>query len=303
MSPKRRNHQGRARQSALVNRLNRKHRRDPFHARGWLRVDPARVQGVDGDLARRMLVTSGFVLALLIGATAGPALVASWQDDEQGARIHSVAVQGNARLSAETVALATGVARGSALAALDRHDIEAKLSAHPLIATAHAALLPDGQLVVRIEEREPRALLRSPGGDKSEPKWRLVDASGTPFAETRVEAWSRLPRLRSAQAFEDDAAAAPLGDAIELAAALEDPRFAALKHREIEVPAEATSAGWVIHTRGNPRRVLLGKEEVKPRLERLAMLLDAKLPEARTATEIDLRFAGQAVLRSRPASK
>jgi hypothetical protein len=289
-----------------VARLGRRQRRDPFDSRGWLSVDAARVQGIDRTLVRRLVLTTGFALALLCGATSGPALVASlntFGNDDESVLVRSVAVQGNVRLNAATVALASGVARDSIASQLDPKQIEAKLESHPMIRAARVALLPDGQLVVRIAEREPHALLLRRGGKADAPAWRLIDADGTPFADTRAEAWSRLPRVRSDAVIESDVASAPLREAIALAQAMDDPRFAALGEREIELPAVASSDGWVLHARGNPRRVVLGTREVEPRLERLALLLDADLPAARTATEIDFRFAGQAVLRSGSASR
>ncbi len=58
MSLKRRSTSRGARQSSVVTRLNRRERRDPFHARGWLRVDPtaavspSRIEaGIDNALA------------------------------------------------------------------------------------------------------------------------------------------------------------------------------------------------------------------------------------------------------------
>ncbi len=306
MSAKRRPFSRGTRQSAVVARLGRRQRRDPFSTRGWLSVDATRVQGVDRTLIRRLVLTTGFALALLLGATSGPALVASFNTvgaDGETVLVRSVAVQGNVRLNAATVAMASGVARDSIASQLDPSQVEANLESHPMIRAADVALLPDGQLVVRIAEREPHALLRGRGDEGSATAWRLVDADGTPFADTRAEAWSRLPRVRSAAVIESDIASAPLREAIELAAQMDDPRFAVLGDREIELPAEAGSDGWVLHARGNPRRVVLGTDEVKPRLERLAMLLNADLSAARTATEIDFRFAGQAVLRSGSSSR
>jgi len=303
MSPKRRNFQPRAKQSALVNRLGRKQRRDPFdRARRWFRVDPTRLSGVEARLGRRAMVAWGFAVALLLGWAIGAPLVAYWQGDGGAVLVRSIAVQGHDRLPASAVAEASGVAPGSTMKDLDRAAIASQVAAHPLVREARVAVLPAGRLVVRVEEREPRALLRGPARERAPSNWWLVDETGTPFANTRADAWSRLPRLRSRSEVRDDTASESLRFAIELARGLDDPRFDALSDREIELPGETGSDGWVIHTRGNPQRVLLGNEAVEPRLERLAMLLEARLPEARTASEIDLRFAGQAVLRSGPAS-
>lgn len=302
MSPKRGNFQRRARQSALVHRLNHKNRSDPFDSR-WMRVDGGRLQVLDWALIRRLALAAGVVLAIVIGMTSGPSLLTGLLGGDDAVRIEGVAVQGHRQLSAEAVALASGVERGNPVRDLAPREIEAALVRHPLIREARAVLLPNGQLVLQIDEREPRALLHGPAEANAEPIWRIVDDSGTPFAQTRADAWSRLPRLRSAAVIESDRPSAGLLDAIALVEEMKDERFAVLGPAELEVPDETDAEGWVLHTRSNPRRVVLGGEAWQPRLERLAMLLDAKLPEARTASEIDLRFAGQAVLRSRPASR
>ena len=80
---------------------------------------------------------------------------------------------------------------------VDREQVVRNLENHPWVRHADAALLLDGQLVIRIEEREPVALVRGPAVADKAFIWRLVDRTGTPFARTRAEDWSRLPRLRS----------------------------------------------------------------------------------------------------------
>ncbi|MFT5695686.1 MAG: hypothetical protein ACI9QQ_001665, partial [Myxococcota bacterium] len=74
-------------------------------------------------------------------------------------------------------------------------------------------------------------------------------------------------------------------------------------HREIELPSKGAGRGWVLHSQTLPRTVILGEDELEPRLAKLAMLLGTDLPSTRGAEEIDLRFANQAVLRSRSSSQ
>ncbi|MDE0911424.1 MAG: hypothetical protein OSB60_13245, partial [Myxococcota bacterium] len=61
--------------------------------------------------------------------------------------------------------------------------------------------------------------------------------------------------------------------------------------------------GWVLHSQELPRTVILGEDELEPRLKKLSLLLTSNMPAARAAEEIDLRFANQAVLRSRSPSR
>ena len=58
--------------------------------------------------------------------------------------------------------------------------------------------------------------------------------------------------------------------------------------------------GFSLRFAGSPLRVVLGREDLDSKLRELARLLAADMPEVDDATELDLRFAGQAVLRNEP---
>ncbi|MCP5044175.1 MAG: FtsQ-type POTRA domain-containing protein [bacterium] len=306
MSPKRRAG-GRIRnQSPVIARLNRKQPSTRLARDGWLRADPARMSDQDSALAFRLLVSAGFALALLVGIFTSDSVIQRVQGSvasEAPVLVQSVAVLGNQRLPAAAVALASGVARDAIASQLHPERIGSTLEEHPLIRSATATLLPDGKLVVRIEERDPVALLRGSAKRGDTAVWRLVDSTGTPFAQARAEQWSRLPRLRSNRVLETGEADATLLEAIEVATLLGLDVEPSGSPREIELPQTDVGGGWVLHSQTLPRRVLLGTGELEPRLERLAMLLDADPDAARGIEEIDLRFADQAVLRTTSSSR
>lgn len=309
MSPKRRAG-GRANtRDSAVSRLGRRRAWDRHPRLGatreWAR-DPANLQLAIHTPRFRRMVALLFVLAVALGTLGSPFVIALVQGDERSMGpilVQSVAVQGNRRLAAPAVARASGVARDSLASEVDCEQVTSNLEKHPWIRKAHTTLLPGGQLVIRIEEREPVALVRGPANEGEGSIWRLIDGTGTPFARTRAEDWSRLPRFRSRRVLATGEIDSALIEALLIARRLSArPGWRPTAH-EIELPTDASSRGWVLHSRTLPRTVILGENELEPRLERLAMLLDSKLPTARGAEEIDLRFADHAVLRSRSSSR
>jgi cell division septal protein FtsQ len=307
MSPKRRLSKKPLVQGSVVDRLSQRRRRElRAGARRFLQVDPKSLQALAYGPSFRIAVAVLFGLALSLGSVASQPLIEHIQGDRASAApvlVSSVAVQGNRRLSAESVALASGITRDSLASSLDTHTIVENLNSHPFIGSASAALLPTGQVLVRIVEREPMGLIRGPAVEGGESLWRLVDAEGTPFIEARAEQWSLLPRFRSAQPRATDEPDSLLVDALAIAAQLTDSPTQRAVHREIELPSKGAGRGWVLHSQTLPRTVILGEDELEPRLAKLAMLLGTDLPSTRGAEEIDLRFANQAVLRSRSSSQ
>ena len=132
----------------------------------------------------------------------------------------------------------------------------------------------------------------------------FVDASGTPFAQrdpARVEEASELPRILSAIPVHAGEANAELARAVGLA-----DRLAALgleRPAEVSVAAEDDPVGFALRLPSLPARVVLGREDLDARLAQLAMLLESEFDELAGTTELDLRFAGQAVLRSEQRPK
>lgn len=304
MSPKRRAG-GRGR-SSVVARLARRRGRNPFISRSWATAAPVGLQQLALRIGYRPLVALVFVLAFMIGATTSRSVIKEFQGDAASIapmRVQALAVQGHKRLSAGRIAAASGLATGALASETDAAKITKSLEAHAMIRSAKAVSLPNGKLIVRIEEREPKALLRGPSAIGGGIVWRLVDTTGTPFAPARANDWSRLPRFRSTAVLPTDQADPRLVSAISLAKLVRETEGPDVEAREIELPSPKLGLGWVLHSQNLPRTVILGEGELKPRLEKLALLLASNMPPARAAEEIDLRFADQAVLRSGSPSR
>ncbi|MGH0038136.1 MAG: cell division protein FtsQ/DivIB [Myxococcota bacterium] len=256
----------------------------------------------DARRAARRRLAAGAVLAATAGligyvaATAGPA--AFGLGDEPGG-VTTIAVQGVERLSPDSVAAASGIERGSKLERLDVEAVAGRLAAHPWIAAARARVLPDGTVLIRVEERRPVAVATRSDG---EALW--LDPSGRAFAPAppaeRAEA--RLPEISGARADElaGDADSPRLARGVALA------RLAAARgvpgpvHVALPgAPAADTRAGWVLRPHGLGLEAWLGSELARfpERVGRLARLLEEDPAGAARAAQIDLRFSGRAFLR------
>lgn len=304
MSPKRRAG-GRGR-SSVVTRLARRRSLDRLASVGW---KPLNMRGIR-QIANRIGTTRGiallFAAALWLGTVTSHRVVEQIQGDASSAsamRVRALAVQGHERLSAARVAKASGLGSGSLASASDPERIARQLVSDAFIQSAQVATLPTGTVIVRVQEREPVALLRGAEIEGGSQTWRLVDPTGTPFARTQARVWSRLPRFRSAEALPTNKPDPKLALGLSLAALMREINGQRVVAREIQLPSEADGLGWVLHSQTLPHTVILGEDELKPRLERLALLLASSLPATRGADEIDLRFAGQAVLRSGSSSR
>ncbi len=273
---------------------------------------PARVRPGPGRATRIVL----FTLALLAGtglASKVTATALQWWN-ERPVTVDAIAVQGARRLRGSEVAAATGLARGARLDALPE-DLETRVAAHPWIRSARVALLPTGTLIVDVEEREPRAVLYS-GDDGSA---HFVDAEGTAFAPVsadEVPDAAGLPALARASgatsASNEAQEAALLRDGLSLLAYVDGLTLAGLArpdepHRGLRLllPDPDGERGWVLRG-ADGLEVVLGSDEVATvieRLDRVERLLGAALGELEQATTIDMRFAGQAVLRTASASR
>ena len=105
-----------------------------------------------------LLVFALSLLAGLAGAVPVVRHVAAWTDNAVGV-LDRMAIQGNHRLSFGEIATATGVERGTTLAAIDAREVAENLARQAWIREADVLTLPPSTLLVRVEERKPRALL------------------------------------------------------------------------------------------------------------------------------------------------
>jgi len=214
------------------------------------------------------------------------------------ARLETIAIQGNDHLSFEQVARATGVARGSALTEVSPTAVEARLGAEPWIRDAHVLRLPPSTLLVRVEERRAQAVL------VDDARLRLVDDTGNPFAPASNEQAADLPRLLGGADLASDEVHTLLRTALELVERMHAVGSLALApggRLDLYLPSQGEPEGWRVHAPVEDTWVVLGREHVMERFERLVELLENEevTGSIRGGTRrIDLRFSGQAVLRS-----
>ncbi len=242
-----------------------------------------------------------FAVSLLFGtllASTVTATVLQWWN-ERPATLESIAVQGTERLTSEDVAWATGLAHGSRLDELSEPELARTVAAHPWIREARVAVLPTGTLIIEVTEREARAVLRDDSGVH------FVDEEGVAFALVGPDDGPEAAGLPLIVGNDSDSASRQQG--LTIAARLDGlalPGFArdGAPHRglALQLPrADDPHQGWVLRPERGPE-VILGSDDVATvtdRLDRLERLLEADLGELEETTAIDLRFAGQAVLR------
>ncbi|HEM45859.1 MAG TPA: FtsQ-type POTRA domain-containing protein, partial [Alphaproteobacteria bacterium] len=210
------------------------------------------------------------------------------------AAVETIAVQGHVVLPSAEIAAATGVSPGTALAGVDPSDVQARLSALPWVREARVLRLPPSTLLVRVREREPRAVLSA--GDGSRPV-RLVDAEGTAFESERIP--EGLPLLVGGEALPSGAPHERLATALALLADLDTTGAGALADDHgrlaLHLPRGDAPEGWVLR---GAAEVVLGRDAGAERFDRLAELLRSGVLATQGGSgplRIDLRFADQAV--------
>lgn len=209
----------------------------------------------------------------------------------------SMAIQGNSRLSFGEIAAITRIQRGTPLATIDTSVIATRLAREAWIREADVLRLPPSTLLIRVEERKPKAILVPRNSSFPGLGPRLVDANGHLFiAAFNSES---LPRLVGGEALASEQQHAVLRKGLALIEHLQAPELADLWGHSLAVylPIQNESEGWAL--RGS-MDVLLGQKDLESRIDRLGQLL--RSDEIIGALDgqrmlIDLRFADQAVLR------
>jgi hypothetical protein len=204
----------------------------------------------------------------------------------------AVFVHGAVRLSAAEVASA---ARAGADGADAPDAVAEQIAGHAWIADARALHLPGGALLVTVTEAVPLAV--SAAGENGEDY--LVDADGVPFALADAAQARALLRVVAPETLAPNEANAGLAAAVAFAGSL--PARGLGRPTEVAFNADGAREGYALRLEGLAPRVLLGTEELDSKLASLAEILAAGLPGLAEAAELDLRFAGQAVLRNEPS--
>jgi cell division protein FtsQ len=242
---------------------------------------------------RPLFVLGAAVLATGFGFWSGGDAAASWGSGAW--RLESVEVLGAKRLSAVEVARAAGMTPGTGYDAAAPDRVARALGEHAWVAEAHAARLPGGTVVLSVREREPLAVIEARSGPLG------VDAEGRPFAVLDSREAGDLPRLRCDNAPPPGEPDERLAEAIRVARSL--PERGLALPREIELKGERDPEGLVLRLPGLEARFVLGAENLDERVAAMAELLAKRPAEVAEAVQVDLRFAGQAVLRGKDDPK
>jgi len=257
-----------------------------------------------------LMVPIAIVASLIVGASFGsPLLTAtrSWITGEP-IRLTTISVIGASRLSLTEIGHATALPKGVLISEIEPHEVEIRLRAHPWISDAAVVQLPASRLLIGITERVARAVVVAPiplerkGSQQSdEPEWRVVSATGLPFARAGASDIESLPQLVTRSAPSSAEPNEALATAIEFAARFD--AFDLPTPSLVVIDEGGGSEGWVVRLPSLTPRVLLGRENLDERLTALAELLGTRRAELAEAESIDLRFAEQAVLRRTSSPK
>lgn len=259
---------------------------------------------------RALLFGLPLFAGVLLASTSVEGARAWWNGSP--ADVASISVLGNSRLSAAEVAAATGLVRGAPLQGLSEREIEERVAVHPWIDEVRVALLPTGTIVVEVEERTARAVVRA-ADREGEPALYVIDDDCAPFLRLVPgvkSGFEDLPRIAARPGDPMQRPRASVCVALALAESVRarggaNESTPTLSAFEVVLPADASPEGWVLREPAG-HEVLLGhgsEAELDDRLERLGRLFAANPAQLDQASTIDLRFAEQAVLRSFRASR
>jgi len=229
--------------------------------------------------------------ALVLGVLLGPLLGSAAQGGAALLRggalgLERVTVVGARRIPAAAVVRAAGIARGTPLLDVDPEAAAARVSALPAVRVARVWRLPTARLVIGIRERVPRARVAGGGA------WQVVDADGVLFPPADAEELASLPEVRASTPLPPGVPHPKLAAAVAL---LREAAARGLRVAEVVAPGEETQAS--LRLAGVPARFVLGRGPWEEPLARMVRLLGRRPALALRASTVDLRFAGQAVLR------
>jgi len=201
--------------------------------------------------------------------------------------VNRVWVAGARWVPAAEIAATTQARTDDRAAELDADALAEELATHAWITSARVLLLPGGDLLVGVTEREPAALLAG------EPRW-AVDADGVAFAPAPAEGLEDLVVVTAVKRPELGEPDPDLARAVSLARRLPELGLPAAASLAIAAPDDPKGLSLMLP--GSRTEVVLGRDDLDARLADLARLLEAGLPELEGAARIDLRFEDQAVL-------
>jgi cell division septal protein FtsQ len=243
---------------------------------------------------RRAIFAATAALSLAAGVSFGFSLVSGADLFGGDAQLETISVRGASHLAAAEVAVASGVSRSVALSAVESDSVEKRLEGHAWITEARALRLPTRTLLIDVKETVPVALVAAGSPEQTY----VVDAGGAPFAAAETHHEEALPRIVTTNAVAPLEPNEDIARAVQLA--LDVPRFGLARPVMVSIAAKGDSRGFTLRLAGLRANIVLGREDLDAKLRELVRLLAADLPGIGDATELDLRFADQAVLRNDP---
>jgi cell division septal protein FtsQ len=244
--------------------------------------------------APRALLGTGAALATVAGIVAGLVLARGSDWLAPDAPLAGISVIGAKRLGVVDIAAAAGIGPDALCAEVSLPEVVRRLEEHIWITGARAIGLPGGRLLLGVEERVPAAIIAVADSDQLT----FADADGTPFANAEGASDPALTRIVTLDAPTPLEPHAEIATAIRIARSL--PDYGLGPATEIELARADDPEGLRLRLSGVAPRFVLGREDLDSRLQQLARLLATGAPEVAEASEIDLRFAEQAVLRNEP---
>ncbi|MFN0151387.1 MAG: cell division protein FtsQ/DivIB [bacterium] len=237
---------------------------------------------------RLLFILSLVALALLVpGAIVGGRALRRACETSPRFAIRDILVDGTRRLDPATLATEAGVLSGENLFRLTPELAEARLSTNPWIATADIRRHFPSRVEIHVTEREPVALV-------SNGEWCGVDATGAVLPLDAIDERFDLPILTGCGAVTAlDAERLRRGAAfLELVG-----RERAYLLRDISEVDLSDPVDLVAYTLHSGTAVRFGAEGWGEKLARLVPVLEDLSGVERMPVTIDLRFAGQAVVR------
>jgi cell division protein FtsQ len=237
---------------------------------------------------RRLLIVLAIVLVVLVPAAVfgGRALRHACETSPRLA-IREIEVVGTRRLDPEDLAQEAGVQTGDNLFRMNPALAEARLSTNPWVAGVDIRRGFPSRVVIRIAEREPVALVDAAG-------WVAVDASGAILPLGAIEERFDLPIITGSGAPANiDPERLARGAAFLRIVAAERPYLL----RDLSEVNVADANDLVAYTMHSGTAVRFGADGFAEKLARLVPVLEDLSGVDRIPVTIDLRFAGQAVVR------
>jgi len=241
-----------------------------------------------------VITLSIVALALLVpGAILGGRALRRACETSPRFAIRDILVEGTRRLDPETLAAQAGVRSGENLIRLKPALAEARVSTNPWIATVDVRRRFPSRVEIHVTEREPVALVST--GD-----WCGVDATGAVLPLDAIAERFDLPILTGCgPASALDAERLRRGGAFLALVGRERP-YLLRDISEIDLSNPVDLVAFTLHS---GTAVRFGAEGWGEKLARLVPVLEDLSGVERMPVTIDLRFAGQAVVRFQEAAE